>query len=1055
MNSCRIALFVALFFCSAPMLAQSDPLAGLGQLVISGRSQEARTRLLEARERYIAQKNASGEAAIWLLLGMTDITAHDAEGARRNLMEAEARFTAGGDHFGAWMTLWMASELDKLEGRHDDAIVLHERARKLLREAADPTSRFSIESFMVLGSVFGAPTDSLAPFAQYPQVIKPVFLKFAGITGDVAYANVLVEAGGDLDKADALLASAAREAPLFGGFFDFQIASCLGDLRRQQWRLDETRESYLKALNASKVLQGMVKSGPILELELLAKLAELELLSGRTDEALAWNDRALALVRAAGDAKQETSLLHARADLLQKGGRSDEALALYEQSLKVAKANGNVKRQAMLNADMGTLYMFKGAYGRAVKHLEDAIGLYQSLNEPLLESTVWTILAEVHLLLDVDDSAALALENAHALAKKSGYKLAEKTIELVSSLRGPNRATAEAALKTWSELPEAKTLMLGEDMQELLRETLRSTRGEPVTRVPKVGAHLPAVTRWMPLFLRGKMELERGDYVAARQTLTEALAADPGGDLRAGVLAAIGATHWRTGNRDEAIRFFQDGAKALEASAGDVKVEELLTGYLGSERRVYFEVLVEILARSSRSDEALAQAERARARAFLQLIGNHRFNAERGADPHVVREAEILRTEIIDRERALKGAAGEQAKKLAADVGRARERYRTVMTRVKVTNPEYAALTTVEPLDVAAIRKEIPEEATMINYFVTPYGVHVWVIDRNETHYATLPVDKTALHRIVCWADQFGPRQDARGVALPNTCGDAATADEVFEKLFAPIAKTIKTRQLVLVPHGVLHYVPFAALQDRKTGRYLIDDYVLTYAPSASALRFLRAKETPVDGTALILGNPASPLPALQKLPWAEQEATAIARTLGARPQLGVNAREALLYGLGGKIDLVHLAAHGMYDAANPLFSRIALAAGDSHDGSLTVHEILSSVDLTGVNLVVLSACRTAVGARSGGDEVVGLTRALLYAGTPGVLSTLWNIDDAASAGLMEEFYRRLAGGSPAAEALREAQLAIKKSECFSDPRYWAAFTLHGQPQGLWKNGAE
>jgi CHAT domain-containing protein len=307
------------------------------------------------------------------------------------------------------------------------------------------------------------------------------------------------------------------------------------------------------------------------------------------------------------------------------------------------------------------------------------------------------------------------------------------------------------------------------------------------------------------------------------------------------------------------------------------------------------------------------------------------------------------------------------------------------------------------------------------------------------------------LHRIVCWADQFSPHRDARGVTVPSSCGKAATAREAYDLLIAPFAKRIKTAKLILVPHGALHYVPFAALQNKETNHDLIDDYTLTYAPSASVLRFLRAKETPVNGAALILGNPASPLPGLVKLPGAEREATAIARILATRPHLGVNACESLLYGLGGKVDLVHLAAHGLYDADNPLFSRVALAADDAQDGSLTVDEILSSVDLTGVNLVVLSACRTAIGARSGGDEVVGLTRALLYAGTPAVLSTLWNIDDAASVGLMNEFYRRLAAGEHAAEALRQAQLAVKKREQFGDPRYWAAFTLHGDPQGTWQ----
>jgi CHAT domain-containing protein len=117
----------------------------------------------------------------------------------------------------------------------------------------------------------------------------------------------------------------------------------------------------------------------------------------------------------------------------------------------------------------------------------------------------------------------------------------------------------------------------------------------------------------------------------------------------------------------------------------------------------------------------------------------------------------------------------------------------------------------------------------------------------------------------------------------------------------------------------------------------------------------------------------------------------------------------------------------------------------------MEVHEILADLDLSGVNLVVLSACQTASGKRSGGDEIVGLTRAFLYAGTPGVISTLWNIHDAATAILMEDFYRRLLEGVSVAEALRQAQLSLLRTPSYQDPYYWAAFSLTGDPQGRWK----
>jgi CHAT domain-containing protein len=151
-------------------------------------------------------------------------------------------------------------------------------------------------------------------------------------------------------------------------------------------------------------------------------------------------------------------------------------------------------------------------------------------------------------------------------------------------------------------------------------------------------------------------------------------------------------------------------------------------------------------------------------------------------------------------------------------------------------------------------------------------------------------------------------------------------------------------------------------------------------------------------------------------------------------------------------VGLLHIAAHGLYDADNPSFSRIQLAPGDGRDGNLEVHEVLSDLDLSGVKLVVLSACRSGVGQRNGGDEIVGLTRAFLYAGAPSVIATLWDINDDASRVLMNAFYRGFLSGAPVADALRGAQLEMLRSGHYADPTYWGAFSLTGDPQERWRH---
>jgi CHAT domain-containing protein len=1046
-----VALCVVVLIVPIAAFAADDPLTGIRDLMLSGQYKEARAQLVKARDAFAAQHDAPGEASALLLLGVTDSSLDDAASARKELDQAAIGFTSLDDPVATWLSLTALAELERTQDHLDEAIAAHERVLDLLHKASDPKVRFSFATMKVLGPVFGMPTDMLGPLEALPELVKPMLLRLMEALSRSTYAKTLIDAGA-LEKAEEQLAQASAAAAMFGGFLDPVLAIQIGDLRERQWRLDKARDSYLKALNGNESTRTLSFGDPRTELSILSKLSELEILSGRVEEALAWNDRALVLVRGSNNPKREADVLDKRADLLQKAGRYDAAAALYGDLLALATKNGDLSREASVYADLGALHLFQGTYGTSAKHLGKAIELYRQLNEPYLEAPTWILLAEVHLQLDMQDSVAFDLDQARELAKKSGFKLAGVMVDVLTTskrfMAGEcSVSEVDEAFMTLSKVPDIKAPPIGEEALGFLREWLRIGSGLSSTFEPP-SATMPG----LPILptaalLRGKLLLDRGDHEAARAAWCQALDANRNNDIRAGLLGLIGASYWNEGNREEGLRYFTQIPSVLEVSIEDVKVEEMLSGYLGSNRHAYYDLLIDMLVHEKRYEEAFAQSERARARAFLQMVGNHRFNAERGADPSLVREAEILRTEIAARELQASKAGGNEAIRLKVDLERARERYRTLLTRVKVSNPEYEALTNIEPLKLEEVRAQLPPDTALISYFVSPRVVHAWVVDRGAAHYTLLPLDPNGLRRIACWAESFG-RPNARGVKVPGLCDDAATAEEAFDQLLRPLLGGIRQHRLILIPHGVLHYVPFAALRNRESGHYLIDDFTLTYVPSASVLRFLQAKETPMDGGALILGDPETPLP---RLPGAAGEAKAIARTLGATAHLGADAREELLDDIHGKIDLVHLAAHGVYDPVNPIFSRIALAPDARHDGNLTVQKILSSIDLTGVNLVVLSACQSAVGARSSGDEVVGLTRALLYAGTPGVISTLWNIDDAASARLMEEFYKRLTTGLAVADALRQAQLAVKENAQSSDPRYWAAFMLTGDPKGTWK----
>jgi len=227
---------------------------------------------------------------------------------------------------------------------------------------------------------------------------------------------------------------------------------------------------------------------------------------------------------------------------------------------------------------------------------------------------------------------------------------------------------------------------------------------------------------------------------------------------------------------------------------------------------------------------------------------------------------------------------------------------------------------------------------------------------------------------------------------------------ELLDPLVAPLGEWCAEGDPVwLVPHDVLHYLPLHAL--RVGGSLLLERNPVVYTPSASVMRYCRQKrQRPRGAAALVLGD------SLGDLPFARDEAEAVAAALGTNALVGADAtRTAFLDRMGDSppAGVVHLACHGTFDAAEPLRSGIVLAP--DHGGA----EILSAEDIFGLtlsaDLVVLSACESGVNARRPGDELLGLTRALVYAGVPSVVVSLWRVDDLSTLILMDRFYRGLA----------------------------------------------
>ena len=265
--------------------------------------------------------------------------------------------------------------------------------------------------------------------------------------------------------------------------------------------------------------------------------------------------------------------------------------------------------------------------------------------------------------------------------------------------------------------------------------------------------------------------------------------------------------------------------------------------------------------------------------------------------------------------------------------------------------------------------------------------------------------------------------------------------------------------RLAIVPAGALRYIPFAALPDsaRAEAAPLVERFEISIATSVSVVATLRARGAGPrpDGRLAVIATPGRPLKlrgsTTTSLPWVLEEAEVIAALAGDQPVfslLGAAATRAAVR--GAPLDgyrYVHFATHGLLDDRHGELSGLMLAAEEGRppsdeDAFLWVRDIYQ-LDLD-ADLVVLSACQTALGETVHGEGLVGLVRGFLLAGSDRVLVSLWDVSDRSTARLMEHFYRGLwrRGLSPTA-ALRRAQLALRE-EGWSEPYHWAPFVLEG-----------
>lgn len=432
-------------------------------------------------------------------------------------------------------------------------------------------------------------------------------------------------------------------------------------------------------------------------------------------------------------------------------------------------------------------------------------------------------------------------------------------------------------------------------------------------------------------------------------------------------------------------------------------------------------------------------------------------------------------------------------KTLLDSLNQVRNEHEKILDEIRLHHPAWAKLTgIVQPLSLEEIQSRIlPPNTSLVEYFVGPDVTAIWVIRKESFDCEVIEMKRDDLTEMVAKLRQpFKDIKEGRISNLADVGFNLKLARQLYERIFLPIEKYLhKDDQLIIVPDGVLHYLPFEALVTRRerkrydaniifsqyeNAHYLLEKYPISYIPAVSILGLkARTQQLVIKKKAQLLafGSPDFG-PFAEITPGREsQYPTTVAalykssqgltfKVLDSRDAveiceilkpsslyLGKEATEDHLKEQAGNFPHIYLSTHAIVNETQPMYSLITFAQDDdpAEDGFLHTYEVFN-LELD-ADLVTLSACETGLGKLYRGEAIIGLTRAFLYAGASSVVVSLWSVEES-SAMLMKDFYRNLKKGIPKDKALQQAKIKMIKTRrnkiSFSHPFLWAPFVLVG-----------
>jgi tetratricopeptide (TPR) repeat protein len=867
------------------------------------------------------------------------------------------------------------------------------------------------------------------------------------------------------------------------------LARAIGDRMGEAANLNNLGTAYKAFGDYRAALDVYVRALPLIQ-DAKDRAAEAIILTnmgaiyngfGERQKALDVYTQALPPIRSVGDRTGEARILNGMGLVYNAQGENQKALDTYNQALSLSKAANDLEVEAIVLSSIGGVYQDLGEPQKATSYYSKALLLSRAVGDRASETASLNNLGSVYLELGDYQKAldyfAQTLPMVKALGARDEESSALNNMGTAYSYLGRKREALQYFLEA---------LALG--------KTTGVRTGE-VSTLSNIGE---------TYFNLGEPD-KALDYYDRALALSQAVR-DYSGEVI--VLGNTAGLYRAQGKLEQSLQKINAAIEIIEDLRAKVNSQDLRTSYFSSQQKYYqfkIDLLMQLHPKAPQKGydkQALETADRSRARGLIELLTEAGVTLQSTTEksPVMTQERQLQQSlRQLEQQRVVL-LSGTHTPAQVTEIDRESDAIATQLQnltdQLRRSNPAYANLKYPQPLTTEQIQQQILDKDTvLLQYSLGDTQSYLWVVTADGINSYILPSRADLEAKVK-------PFQSAISTS-GNAVSDAKrTGDDLFQLILAPAAKRLQNKRLLIVADGILQYIPFAALPlpDQSTYIPLLKEYEVINAPSASSVAALRqqpfsegtktvavladpvfkADDSRVTGKPSSMLDQCAPAPhstqrnsgptqtlpldlqrnlrdldlqSIQRLPNTRIEAEKILALVPPNQRSAACAFTAntdrVTQSQQDPLDqyrIVHFATHGFMNNERPQLSGLVLSLvdpnGKPRDGFLRLRDIYNLK--LAADLVVLSACQTGLGKDIRGEGMVGLTRGFMYAGSKRVVTSLWSVEDAATAQLMGHFYSgMLKEKQTPAVALRNAQLQMWKTN--PDPRLWAAFTLQGE----------